>query len=107
VVECSTGIECILITGGFSMREDFYISINLRKGIYVDRNGRQYILKEIVKNIENFEDYVVLTSIDDGNTYICSIEHFVSPFVDEDENLVSRFRMKKLFEGEEYEDSKI
>lgn len=89
------------------MKEDFEININLRKGIYLDKYGAEYELKKIVKNLETLQDMVVLKSLSTSNIFTCSIEYFTSPYLNEDEDLLPLFRVKKLFKETEDEDFEI
>lgn len=77
------------------MKEELKININLRKGIYVDVFGKEYRLEKIVKNIENYTENVILVDLETMETLTCSVEHFTSPFLTQDEELLTRFRFKK------------
>lgn len=77
------------------MQEDFNISINIKKGIYIDVFGKEYSLEKIIRNIENDSRNVILVDLDSNEMMTCSVEHFTSPFLTQDEELLTRFRFKK------------
>lgn len=82
------------------MREDFEINIRLRKGIYLDRYGSEYELLSVIKDLESLRDMTLLKSLSTGNIFTCSVEYFTSPYLNEDEDLLPLFRVKKLFKGD-------
>lgn len=80
------------------MKEDFDVQISIRKGLCSDVKGNRYIIQETVKNLENLEDYVVLQSIESGKTFVCPSSYFLSPRLNEDESLTTRFKIERIFE---------
>ena len=89
------------------MREDFEINIRLRKGIYLDRYGNEYELLNVIKDLESLRDMALLKSLSTDNVFTCSVEYFTSPYINEDEDLLPLFRVKKLFKGDDDENSEV
>jgi len=79
------------------MKEDFEVQIAIKPGIYTTSDGAEYIVKDTAKNIENLEDYVVLQSLSNGKTMVCHVDSFLAPMVGDDESLITKFKVKRLF----------
>lgn len=77
------------------MREDFEISIVIKKGIYLDVFGKEYRMDRTIRNIETNTLNVILIDLETKEEITCSVEHFTSPFLTADEELLTRFRIKK------------